>query len=131
VATPELVSPLRHNSSVLDNANSFEDKEAYLRNAHRKCTSRIFWVPRCSRRGDWLCPVLFQLFDLDWQARVIRMLRISGDMRQILIYASQLEDLYVKSEHRNKGIGKALFKELAIIAQEKVTALTPLFNHAN
>jgi hypothetical protein len=32
----------------------------------------------------------------------------------------------VKLEHRNKGIGKALFKELAIIAQDKVTKLTPL-----
>jgi GNAT superfamily N-acetyltransferase len=52
-------------------------------------------------------------------------------MNQISIYTLQLEDLYVKSEHRNKGIGKALFKELAIIAQEKVTALTPLFEHAN
>jgi len=30
-----------------------------------------------------------------------------------------LEDLYVKSEYRSKGIGKALFKELAIIAQDK------------
>ncbi|KAI0298710.1 acyl-CoA N-acyltransferase [Multifurca ochricompacta] len=30
-----------------------------------------------------------------------------------------LEDLYVKPEHRNKGIGKALFKELAIIAQDR------------
>ncbi|KAF8462096.1 acyl-CoA N-acyltransferase [Russula ochroleuca] len=30
-----------------------------------------------------------------------------------------LEDLYVKPEHTNKGIGKALFKELAIIAQDK------------
>src|SRR6266705_4652752 len=49
----------------------------------------------------------------------------SGNMRQIPINALQHEDLYVKSEHRNKGIGKALFKELAIIAQEKVTALTP------
>ena len=46
-------------------------------------------------------------------------------------YTLQLEDLYVKSEHRNKGVGKALFKELAIVAQEKVTALTPLFEHAN
>ena len=46
-----------------------------------------------------------------------------------LLYALQLEDLYVKSEHRNKGIGKALFKELGVIAQEKVTALTPLFGH--
>ena len=52
-------------------------------------------------------------------------------MSQIPIYAPQLEDLYVKSEHRKKGIGKALFKELAIVAQEKVTALTPLFEHAN
>ena len=131
MATPELVSPLRHNSSVLDNANSFEDKEAYLRNAHRKRTSRVFWISRRSQRGDWLCPVLFQFFDLDWQAWVIRMLLIFRNMRQILIYASQLEDLYVKSEHRNKGIGKALFKELAIIAQEKVTALIPLFDHPN
>jgi len=40
-----------------------------------------------------------------------------------------LEDLYVKPEHRNKGIGKALFKELAIIAQDKVTELTPLPDH--
>lgn len=30
-----------------------------------------------------------------------------------------LEDLYVRPEHRNKGVGKALFKELAIIAQDK------------
>ena len=130
MATPELVSPLRDNA-VLDNANPFEDKETYFRNAYRKRASCVFWVPRRSRRGDWLCPVLFQLFDLDWQAWVIRMLLIFGNMRQIRIYSSQLEDLYVKSEHRNKGIGKALFKELAIIAQEKVTALTPLFNHAN
>jgi len=111
----------------------FEDKETYFRNAHRKRTPCVFWVPGCSRRGDWLCPVLFQLFELDWQAWVIRMLLVlsSGNMRQIPINALQLEDLYVKSEHRNKGIGKALFKELAIIAQEKVTALTPLFDHAN
>ena len=59
------------------------------------------------------------------------MLLIFGNMRQSPIYALQLEDLYVKSEHRNKGIGKALFKELAIIAQEKVTALTSLVEHAN
>jgi len=58
------------------------------------------------------------------------MLLVFGNMRQIPINARQLEDLYVKSEHRNKGIGKALFKELAIIAQEKVTALTHLFDHA-
>ena len=79
MATPELVSLLRHNSSVLDNANTFEDKETHLRNAHRKRTSCVFWVPRRSRRGDWLCPVLFQLFDLDWQARVIRMLLTFGN----------------------------------------------------
>ncbi|KAH9031626.1 acyl-CoA N-acyltransferase [Lactarius pseudohatsudake] len=30
-----------------------------------------------------------------------------------------LEDLYVKEEHRNKGIGKAFFKLLAVVAQEK------------
>ncbi|KAH9061070.1 diamine N-acetyltransferase, partial [Lactarius vividus] len=30
-----------------------------------------------------------------------------------------LEDLYVKEEHRNKGIGKAFFKQLAVVAQEK------------
>jgi len=30
-----------------------------------------------------------------------------------------LEDVYVKSEHRRKGIGKAFFKQLAIIAQDK------------
>ncbi|KAI0258287.1 acyl-CoA N-acyltransferase [Gloeopeniophorella convolvens] len=30
-----------------------------------------------------------------------------------------LEDLYVKPEHRSKGIGKAFFKELAVVAQEK------------
>jgi GNAT superfamily N-acetyltransferase len=52
-------------------------------------------------------------------------------MRQNPISALQLEDLYVKSEHRNKGIGKALFKELAIIAQEKVIAPTPLFDLTN
>ncbi|KAF8260834.1 acyl-CoA N-acyltransferase [Lactarius quietus] len=27
-------------------------------------------------------------------------------------------DLYVKVEHRNKGIGKAFFKQLAVVAQE-------------
>ena len=52
-------------------------------------------------------------------------------MSQIPIYTLQLEDLYVKSERRNKGVGKALFKELAMIAQEKVRALTPLFEHAH
>ena len=36
----------------------------------------------------------------------------------------------MKPEHRNKGVGKALFKELAIIAQDKVTKLTPLPDHA-
>ncbi|KAH8987861.1 acyl-CoA N-acyltransferase [Lactarius akahatsu] len=30
-----------------------------------------------------------------------------------------LEDLYVKEEHRNKGIGKAFFKLLGVVAQEK------------
>ncbi|KAI0252463.1 acyl-CoA N-acyltransferase, partial [Lactifluus subvellereus] len=30
-----------------------------------------------------------------------------------------LEDLYVKPEHRSKGIGKTLFRELALVAQEK------------
>jgi len=30
-----------------------------------------------------------------------------------------LEDLYVKPEHRNKGVGKAFFGELGKIAQEK------------
>ena len=125
------MSPLRHDSSVLDDANPLEDKEKHIRNAHRKRTSCVFWVPRRSWRGDWLCPVLFQLFDLDWQAWVIRMLLIFRNMRQIPIYVLQLEDLYVKSEHRNKGVGKALFKELAIIAQEKVTALTSLVEHAN
>jgi GNAT superfamily N-acetyltransferase len=36
----------------------------------------------------------------------------------------------VKPEYRNRGIGKALFRELAIIAQEKVTELTSLLNCA-
>lgn len=130
MATPEQVSPLL-DDGVLDDTNAFEDKETYFRNAHRKRTPCGFWVSGCSRRGDWFGPVLFQLFDLDWQAWFIRMLLIFGNMKQIPINALQLEDLYVKSEHRNKGIGKALFKELAIIAQEKVTALTPLFDLTN
>jgi len=33
-----------------------------------------------------------------------------------------LEDLYVKPEHRNKGVGKAFFGELGKIAQEKECA---------
>jgi ribosomal protein S18 acetylase RimI-like enzyme len=33
----------------------------------------------------------------------------------------QLEDLYVKPEARNMGVGKALFAELGAIAQEKVS----------
>jgi GNAT superfamily N-acetyltransferase len=45
------------------------------------------------------------------------------------LHTSQLEDLYVKPEHRNKGVGKALFKELAIIAQDKVTAPTYFLGH--
>jgi len=62
---------------------------------------------------------------MDRQARVICMLifgnhRARGKPQYVL----QLEDLYVKSEHRRKGIGKALFKQLAIIAQEKVTVPT-------
>ena len=35
----------------------------------------------------------------------------------------------MKEEHRNKGIGKAIFKELAVVAQEKVKHLTSLWNH--
>jgi len=33
-----------------------------------------------------------------------------------------LEDLYVKPEHRSKGVGKAFFGELGKIAQEKECA---------
>jgi ribosomal protein S18 acetylase RimI-like enzyme len=33
----------------------------------------------------------------------------------------QLEDLYVKPEARNMGVGKALFAELGAIAEEKVS----------
>lgn len=36
----------------------------------------------------------------------------------------QLEDLYVKEEHRNQGVGKAFFGELAHIAQQKVNTLS-------
>lgn len=32
----------------------------------------------------------------------------------------QLEDLYVKPEYRNLGVGKALFRKLGEVAQEKV-----------
>lgn len=35
----------------------------------------------------------------------------------------------MKAEHRNKGIGKAFFKELAVVAQEKVKHLTSFWNH--
>jgi len=47
------------------------DKKAHFRNSHRKCTSCIFWVHKCSRRSDRICSVLFQLFDVDRQARII------------------------------------------------------------
>jgi GNAT superfamily N-acetyltransferase len=50
-------------------------------------------------------------------------LRKASSSRQTQ-YVLQVEDIYVKSEHRRKGIGKALFKQLGIIAQEKVTAPT-------
>lgn len=33
----------------------------------------------------------------------------------------QLEDLFVKPEYRNKGVGKALFADLAKIAQQNVS----------
>jgi len=39
------------------------------------------------------------------------------------ILASQLEDLFVKSEYRNYGVGKALFRTLGEIAQEEVIRL--------
>jgi GNAT superfamily N-acetyltransferase len=51
---------------------------------------------------------------------LIRVIEARGKSRRFL----QLEDLYVKPEYRRKGIGKALFKQLAIIAQEKVRAPT-------
>lgn len=36
------------------------------------------------------------------------------------ILALQLEDLFVKSEYRNYGVGKALFRVLGKVAQEEV-----------
>lgn len=43
-------------------------------------------------------------------------------MLPVLIRCSQLEDLYVSQDARNKGVGKALFAELGKVAQEKVTS---------
>ena len=48
-------------------------------------------------------------------------------IRELLRYAStsidfaQLEDLFVSPEYRNYGVGKALFAELAKVAEEKVS----------
>jgi len=40
-----------------------------------------------------------------------------------MLILSQLEDLFVKSEYRNYGVGKALFRTLGEIAQEEVIRL--------
>lgn len=90
-----------------------------------------FLGPQIFRERRLASPCTFSTFRLGLAGQGYTYVAGLREYETNFVYALQLEDLYVKSEHRNKGIGKALFKELAIIAQEKVTDLTPLFDHAN
>jgi hypothetical protein len=99
--------------SVLYDANPFVDKKAHFRNSHRKRTSCIFWVHKCSRRSDWICSVLFQLLDVDRQARIIRMLIIEstrqiprcftarGPLRQIRVQKERYRERAVQTACHN------------------------------
>ncbi|KAL5522982.1 hypothetical protein ACEPAF_1249 [Sanghuangporus sanghuang] len=49
----------------------------------------------------------------------------SSQHRLKVTLAMELGDIFVKEEYRAKGLGKALFQELAKIAKEKVRFAVP------
>ncbi len=57
--------------------------------------------------------------------REARDLRASPVSACFISHSLQLEDLYVSPEHRNLGVGKALFTKLGEIAEEKVYNACP------
>ena len=105
---------------------------------------RFCSLPAChlSRRSRGRSSTLFlQLFHLDREARALcaHTLDLSNKVLILKLLTNpcflgfnmhwsricmQLEDLFVKPEYRSKGLGKALFAELAKVAQEKVRQLS-------